>query len=113
MLLEIMDAVAKTTMSTTVHTTTATLRPILMPALLFWDRPLLLTATMERMRAGMESARQMTNTPQVIRVTTENTRAHTATMEWSSSGGDTGVVVAVTGCAATTAVVLASCGSYS
>jgi len=102
--------VTRATRSTTVQTTTATLRPMLMPALLFWDRPLLLRATMERMRAGRERVRQMTDTPHVIRVNRENTRAHMATPEWSSSGGDTRVVVAVTGCAATTTVVLATCG---
>ena len=102
--------VTTATRSTTVHTTTATLRPILMPALLFWDRPLLLRATMERMRAGRERVRQMTDPPHVMRVKRENTRAHMATPEWFSSGGDTGMVVAVVGCAATTTVVLASCG---
>ena len=102
--------VTRATMSTTVHTTTATLRPILMLALLFWDRPLLLRATMERMRAGRERVRQMTDPPHVMRVKRENTRAHMATPAWFSSGGDTRVVVAVTGCAATTTVVLASCG---
>ena len=92
------------------HTTTATLRPILMPALVFCDLPLVPRATMARMRAGMERERQMTDAPHVNRVQRENTRAHIAIPEWFSSGGDTLVVVAVTGCAATTTAVLASCG---
>ena len=102
--------VATATRNSTVHTTTATLRPKLMLAFLFWDRPLVLRATMDRMRAGMERERQITDAPHVIRVTRENRRAHMATPEGFSSGGDTRVVIAVTGCAATTAVVLASCG---
>ena len=58
----------------------------------------------------MERERQMINTPHMIRVQRENTRAHIAIPEWFSSGGDTTVVVAVTGCAATTTVALAGCG---
>ena len=71
------------------QTTTATLRPMLMPALLFWDRPLLLRAMMDRTRAGMEKERQMRDAPHVNSVKMENTRAHMAIPEWFSSGGDT------------------------
>ena len=71
--------VTRATRSTTVHTTTATLRPILMPALLFWDRPLLSRACrMDRIRAGMEKMRHP-NKPHVMKVQTENTKAHFAT----------------------------------
>ena len=58
----------------------------------------------------MERERQMINAPLVNRVQRENTRAHIAIPEWFSSGGDTLVVVAVTGCAATTTVAMAGCG---
>lgn len=65
---------------------------------------------MDKIRAGMEKGRPMRDTPHVIRVQIENTRAHTAILERSSSGEDTRVAVTVVGCVATTTVVLANCG---
>ena len=97
--------VTTATRSTTLHTTTVTLKPILMPALLLCEFPLVARATMARMRAGMEIKRQMINAPHVNKVQRKNTRAHIAIPEWFSL-----VVVAVTGCAATMTVALASCG---
>lgn len=68
-------------------TTTATLRPILMPAVFFCEAPLVPTATTDKMRAGMEKERKIRDAPHAIRVQRENTRAHIAIPEWSSPGG--------------------------
>ena len=79
----------KMTRNSTKHTTTATLRPMLMPALLFWVDPVLDIATMARMRAGIENARQKRELPQHISVKMEKMSAQIAIPEWSSAGGAT------------------------
>lgn len=83
---------------------------MLMPALLFCEDPVLVRATMARMRAGTEQTRQMQEEPQQISVKMEKTRAHIAIPELSCSGGRREVVVA-TGCADTTkALGVVICG---
>ena len=69
------------TTNSTKQITTATLSPILMPALVFCEDPLVPSATMARTRAGMEQVRRMREAPQQISVMMENTRAHIAITE--------------------------------
>ena len=83
------------TRNTTLQTTTATLSPMLMPALLVCEFPLVVSATMARMRAGMMQVRQRREDPQQSSVKMEKIRAHIAIPEWSSAGGDTTVVLVV------------------
>ena len=75
--------------NSTVQMTTATFSPMLMPAFFFCADPLLPRATIARMRAGMEKARQMSDKPQQSSVKMEKTRAQIAIPELSSAGGDT------------------------
>ena len=96
----------KITRNSTLQITTATLSPMLMPAFFFCEGPLVVSATMARMRAGMVQLRQTREVPQQSSVKIEKIKAHIAIPEWSSVGGDTTVVVAAVGCAATTTVVL-------
>ena len=88
-------------------TTTMTLMQILATALFFCDSPLVVRALIDRIRAGREKQRQMTDPPHTIRVHRENTRAHAAVFEWSSLREDTGEGIAV-GCDSTTWTMVAS-----
>ena len=98
------------TKNSTVQTITATLSPMLMPAKLFCEDPVVVRARMARMRAGTEQTRRAQERPQQNNVKMEKTRAHIATPELSCTGGDMEVVVA-TGCADTTnALGVVTCG---
>ena len=65
----------------TVQTTTVTLSPMLMAALLFCADPVVPRATIAKMRAGMEQVRQRRDAPVQSSVMMENTSAHTAIPE--------------------------------
>ena len=77
------------TKKSTVQATTATLRPMLMLALVFCEDPVVVSATMARMRAGTVQERQTREEPQQSSVKMEKTRAQIAIPEWSSDGGGT------------------------
>ena len=112
-LVDTATGVTTATRTTTVHTTTKTLMQILAPALFFCSLPLVVRALIDRIRAGMEKQRQISDPPHTIRVHRENTRAHTAVLEWSSVREDTGEGTAV-GSDSTTctmvALLAAGCG---
>ena len=112
-LVDTATGVTTATRTTTVHTTTMTLMQILVLALFFCSLPLQVRALIDRMRAGMERHRQMTDPPHTIKVHRENTRAHAAVLEWSSLREDIGEGTAV-GSDSTTctmvALLAAGCG---
>ena len=107
----------KMTRNNTVQTTTTVLSPMLMFALVLCEDPVVVSATMAKMRAGMEKARQMREEPQQSSVKMEKMRAQIAIPEWSLAGVDTTVVVvAAIGCVLTTTVAfvkVAVCGWHS
>ena len=75
-LVDAANVVTTATRTNTVHTTTMTLMQILALALRLCRSPLVVRALIDRIRAGMERQRQMTDPPHTIRVHRENTRAH-------------------------------------
>ena len=76
------------------QTMEATLSPMLKPARVFCVDPVVLVATMARMKAGMAQQSPMKDVPQSNR-TTENMTAPAAKRLCSSLGGDTFVIVLV------------------
>ena len=112
-LVDTATGVTTATRTTAVPATTMTLMQILALAMRLCHSPLVVRALIDRMRAGMEKQRQMTDPPHTIRVHRENTRAHTAVLEWSSVREDTGEGTAV-GSDSTTctmvALLAAGCG---
>ena len=78
----------------TLHTITATFSAMLTPAELFCVGPVVVIATRDRMRAGMEQARQMRPEPQKSSVTMEKVTAHSAIPSLFFAGGGTLVTVA-------------------
>ena len=93
----------------TVHATIATLRQILVLALLLHGPPFFFKAAMDSIRAGMERRRLMPDAPHVIRVQRENTRAKVAILVCFFSNGDRPVVVDVIVSGVTPTIVLAIC----